>query len=77
MVENYLRWFGHVQKRLWETLVWKVEHLTLSPVKRDKGRPKRMFLKVVDGDFLINNIFKSLRNDIAQWDHIIHIANPT
>ncbi|XP_054787150.1 uncharacterized protein LOC129293296 [Prosopis cineraria] len=77
MVENRLRWFGHVQRRPREAPVRRVEHITLSPIKRGRGRPKRTLLEVVERDLLINNISKSLINDRAQWRLAIHVADPT
>ncbi|XP_054801848.1 E3 ubiquitin-protein ligase AIRP2-like isoform X2 [Prosopis cineraria] len=77
MVENRLRWFGHVQRRPREAPVRRVEHITLSPTKRGRGRPKRTLLIVVERDLLINNIPKSLINDRAQWRLAIHVADPT
>ena len=39
--QNKLSWFGHVQRKLLEALVRRVDYMVFSPVKRGRGRPKR------------------------------------
>lgn len=76
-VENCLRWFGHVQGRLQEAPVRRVEQIILSPIKRSKRRLNRILMEVIDRDLLIDNILKRLVNDRALWRCTIHIANLT
>jgi len=38
LVENRLRWFGHVERRLVDVVVRKVDQMEESRVKRGRGR---------------------------------------
>ena len=38
LVENRLRWFGHVERRLVDAVVRKVDQMEESRVKRGRGR---------------------------------------
>jgi len=41
LVENRLRWFGHVERRLVDAMVRRVDQMEESQVKRGRGRPKK------------------------------------
>ena len=41
MVENRLRWYGHVQRRELDEPVKRVDQIVEDPFIRKKGRPKR------------------------------------
>ena len=47
MRENYLRWFDHVQSRLTDVPVRRVERIKLGQVKRVQGRPKKTWMEVI------------------------------
>ena len=40
LMENRLRWSGHVQRKSIDAPVRKVDQTTWSPIKRGRGRPK-------------------------------------
>jgi Reverse transcriptase (RNA-dependent DNA polymerase) len=77
MVENRLRWFGHVQRRPLEAPVRRVECMSLSPVRRGRGRPKRTLGALIKQDLRLNNISETLVSDRALWRRVIHVADPT
>ena len=77
LVENRLRWFGHVQRRPLSAPVRRVDQTTWSPVRRGRGRLKQTLSEVTERDLLINNILKSMVFDKAQWCRVIHVADPT
>lgn len=41
MVDLCIRWFGHVRKRSIDALVRRVDHMEVSFIIRDKGRPRK------------------------------------
>jgi len=41
MVENRLRWFGHVERRPVDVVVRRVDQMEESQIKRGRGRPKK------------------------------------
>jgi hypothetical protein len=65
MVENRLRWFGHVKRR--------VDHMEESQMKRGKGRPRKTIRK----DLEINELDPNMVYDRTLWWNLIHVADPT
>jgi len=47
MRENYLRWFGHVQRRPTDAPVRRVKRIKLGQVKRAQRRPKKTWMEVI------------------------------
>ena len=45
MIENHLRWFGHVRRRPTDASVHRVELINLGQVKRAKGRLKKTWTR--------------------------------
>jgi hypothetical protein len=41
MVENRLRWFGHVERRPVDAVVRRVDQMEESQIKRGRGRPRK------------------------------------
>ena len=58
LVENRLRWFGHVQRRPINAPVRRVDETTWSPIKRGRERPRQTLSKLIERDLLVNNIPK-------------------
>ena len=77
MVENRLRWFGHVERRPLEAPVRRVDGMTFSPLKRGRGRPQRTLKELIRQDLRLNNISERLVFDRAIWRRVIHVADPT
>ena len=63
MVENCLRWFGHVQRRELDEPVRIVDQMIWSPYKRGRGRPKKTLNEIIQRNLLINNLSPSMTID--------------
>ena len=50
MIENRLRWFGHVRRRPTDTPVRRVERINLGQLKRAHERPKKTWMEVIRQD---------------------------
>lgn len=48
-IENRLRWFGYVQRRLQEVSVRRVYYMDFSTGKRRRGRLERMLKEIIKG----------------------------
>ena len=55
LVENRLRWFGHVERRPVEAVVRRVGH-----VKRGRGRPKKTIRETIRKDLEVNELDSNL-----------------
>jgi len=42
LVENRLRWFGHVERRPVDAVIRRVDQMEESQVKRGRGRPRKL-----------------------------------
>ena len=73
LVENRLRWFGHVERRLVDAVVRRVDQMEESQVKRGRGRPKKTIRK----DLEVNELNPNMVFDRTLWRHLIHVADPT
>ena len=60
IMESYLRWFSHVQRREITAQVRKNELIQIERTKKDKGRPKITLIKIVKIDMLIKNIIENI-----------------
>jgi len=47
LVENRLRWFGHVETRLVDAVVRRVDQMDESQVKRGRGRPRKTIRETI------------------------------
>ena len=56
MVENRLRWFGHVERRPVDSVVRRVDQMERSQTTRGRGRPRKTIREVIKKDFEINNL---------------------
>lgn len=62
------------QSRLSNILLRRVNYIVFYYVKRERKRP-RIILEIVDGDVMLNNIFKNLVFNQIEWCGIIHVIN--
>ncbi|KAH1210957.1 Style cell-cycle inhibitor 1-A [Glycine max] len=67
MVENRLRWFGHVERRPVDSVVRRVDQMERRQTIRGRERPKKTIRKVIKKDLEINGLDRTL--------HIIHPDN--
>jgi len=77
LVENRLRWFGHVERRPVDAVVRRVDQMEESQVKRGRGRPKKTIRETIRKDLEVNELDPNMVFDRTLWRHLIHIANPT
>ena len=50
MMENRLRWFGHVSRRSSDAPVRRIEGWQSDRIARGRGRPKKTWRKVIEHD---------------------------
>ncbi|KAL5185825.1 hypothetical protein HKD37_17G049216 [Glycine soja] len=56
MVENRLRWFGHVERRPVDSAVRRVDQMERRQTIRGRGRPKKTIREVIKKDLEINGL---------------------
>lgn len=52
--ETQLRWFGHMQRRLWKAPLGKNDEIVIYGTRRTRGRPKRT--RAIQMDMWILNL---------------------
>jgi len=77
LVENRLRWFGHVERRPVGAVVRKVDQMEESHVKRGRGRPKKTIRETIRKDLEVNELDSNLVYDRTLWRNLIHVADLT
>ena len=77
MVENRLRWFGHVERRLLDSVVNRVDQMEVSQIVRGRGRPRKIIRGVIKKDRELNNLDKSMVLNRTLWRKLIHVADST
>lgn len=60
MVENRLRWFGHVERRPLDFAVSKADQMKRRHIARGRGRLRKTIREVIKKDLVINNLNKSM-----------------
>ena len=60
MTGNWLRRFSHMQIRLLEVLVWRVDCMVFSCTRRRRERPRRTFEEIIKRDLIVSNILENL-----------------
>ena len=63
MVENRLRWFGHVERRPVDAFVRRVDQMEESHVKICRGRPKKTIRETIRKDLEVNELDSNLVYD--------------
>ncbi|KAH1214992.1 Craniofacial development protein 2 [Glycine max] len=67
MVENRLRWFGHVERRPVDSVVRRVDQMERRQTIRGRGRPKKTIREVIKKDLEINGLDRSMRVRGSMW----------
>ncbi|KAH1215226.1 NAD kinase 2, chloroplastic [Glycine max] len=76
MVENRLRWFGHVERRPVDSVVRRVDQMERRQTIRGRGRPKKTIREVIKKDLEINGLDRSMFEDYKQdLRQVIHGNN--
>ncbi|KAH1243703.1 Sugar transporter ERD6-like 16 [Glycine max] len=60
MVENRLRWFGHVERRPVDSVVRRVDQMERRQTIRGRGRPKKTIREVIKKDLKLNDLDRRL-----------------
>jgi len=58
MVETRLRWFGHVERRLVDLVVRRVDQMEGSQITRGRGRPRKNTRETIKKDIEILYMIK-------------------
>ncbi|KAH1239249.1 Phospholipid-transporting ATPase 3 [Glycine max] len=61
MVENRLRWFGHVERRPVDSVVRRVDQMERRQTIRGRGRPKKTIREVIKKDLELNDLDRSVQ----------------
>ncbi|KAL5163093.1 Retrovirus-related Pol polyprotein from type-1 retrotransposable element R2 [Glycine soja] len=77
MVENRLRWFGHVERRPVDSVVRRVDQMERRQTIRGRGRPKKTIREVIKKDLELNDLDRSMVLDRTLWRKLIHVTDPT
>jgi hypothetical protein len=56
LVENRLRWFGHIERRPVDAVVRRIDQMEESHVKRGRGRPKKTIRETIRKDLEVNEL---------------------
>ena len=76
LIQHWLRWFGHVQRRPPDAPVRSGILSQHNNVKRDRGRPELTWVDAIKGDLNGWNIPKDLALDRSAWKTAIHVSEP-
>ncbi|KAL5146225.1 Pachytene checkpoint protein 2 [Glycine soja] len=60
IVENRLRWFGHVERRPVHSVVRRVDQMERRQTIRGRGRPKKIIREVIKKDLELNDLDRSM-----------------
>ena len=71
MRENRLRWFGHVQRKTFETPVRRIKSLIVEG-KRSQGRHRRIWDEQIKGYVHMLHLSVDLTRDRGSWRRLIH-----
>ena len=71
LVKSRLRWFEHVQRRLVEAPVRRVDQMEDNPIIRGRGRPKKTIQETIWKDLAINNLTVNMCKDRTCWRQLI------
>ena len=77
LVENRLRWLEHVERRLVDAVVRRVDEMEESQVKRGRWRPKKTIRETIRKDLEVNELDPNLVYDRTIWRNLIHVYRPT
>ena len=72
--ENRLRWFGHVQRKIFAAWLRRVESIIVEG-KRGRGRPRRTWDEQIRVDLHELNLFEGLTRDRGSWRRHIHVLD--
>jgi len=63
MMENRLRWFGHIERRPKDFVVRRVDQMEESQTSRGRGRPRKIIIETIRKDLEINELDQNMVYD--------------
>ncbi|KAL6565419.1 hypothetical protein OROHE_004474 [Orobanche hederae] len=73
MMENRLRWFGHVRRRPVDAPVRRLESWGTSNIVKGRGRPKKTWIKLIENDMRFLGIGESMAMERQIWRERIQV----
>ncbi|KAL6579130.1 hypothetical protein OROMI_009346 [Orobanche minor] len=73
MMENRLRWFGHVRRRPVDAPVRRLESWGTSNIVKGRGRPKKTWIKLIENDMRFLGIRESMAMERQIWRERIRV----
>ncbi|KAL6547085.1 hypothetical protein OROMI_022806 [Orobanche minor] len=77
MMENRLRWFGHVRRRPVDAPVRRLESWGTSNIVKGRGRPKKTWIKLIENDMRFLGIRESMAMERQIWRERIRVTMTT
>jgi hypothetical protein len=77
MVETRFMWFGHVERRLVDSVVRRAEQMEGSQITREEEDLKKTIRETIKKDLENNELDRNMVYDRTLWRRLIHIADPT
>ncbi|KAL6543328.1 hypothetical protein OROHE_010848 [Orobanche hederae] len=75
MMENRLRWFGHVRRRPVDAPVRRLESWGTSNIVKGRGRPKKTWIKLIENDMRFLGIGESMAMERQIWRERIRVVD--
>ncbi|KAL6560073.1 hypothetical protein OROHE_006311 [Orobanche hederae] len=75
MMENRLRWFGHVRRRPVDAPVRRLESWWTSNIVKGRGRPKKTCIKLIENDMRFLGIGESMAMERQIWRERIRVVD--
>ncbi|KAL6516422.1 hypothetical protein OROGR_019727 [Orobanche gracilis] len=75
MMENRLRWFGHVRRRHVDAPVRRLESWGTINIVKGRGRPKKTWIKLIENDMRFLGIGESMAMERQIWKERIRVVD--
>ncbi|KAL6541798.1 hypothetical protein OROGR_011284 [Orobanche gracilis] len=75
MMENRLRWFGHVRRRPVDAPVRRIESWRTINIVKGRGRPKKTWIKLIENDMRFLGIGESMAMERQIWKERIRVVD--
>ncbi|KAL6544055.1 hypothetical protein OROGR_010552 [Orobanche gracilis] len=75
MMENPLRWFGHVRRRPVDAPVRRLESWRTINIVKGRGRPKKTWIKLIENDMRFLGIGESMAMERQIWKERIRVVD--
>ncbi|KAL6504546.1 hypothetical protein OROGR_026469 [Orobanche gracilis] len=75
MMENRLRWFGHVRRRPVDAPVRRLESWRTINTVKGRGRPKKTWIKLIENDMQFLGIGESMAMERQIWKERIRVVD--